>query len=223
MVSEEHLLIVAHQVPEHDEARRRGVLFWRDPTGDWKASNGEPGKAALGMHLDRFSQSIEKLEADELHAEQTHEFLPILDTLVPIMRTVKNLLAALEEARKAVPKDRALIDIRDRSYDLTRQAELLYEDVKNSMDVAMIRKADVQAKAAQQMAAATHRLNVLAAIFLPIATLGAALGTTLTDNWSWSQNPIGFVIFLIIGVALGAIVASFVNLPTKTNHKSGQE
>ena len=33
MRSEGQLLIVAHLVPEHDEASRRGILFWRDASG----------------------------------------------------------------------------------------------------------------------------------------------------------------------------------------------
>jgi len=60
-------------------------------------------------------------------------------------------------------RQRLLIDVRDRAYDLSRQADLLHEDVKNSMEVAMIRRATEQSTAAQQMATAAHRLNTLAA------------------------------------------------------------
>ena len=144
------------------------------------------------MHLDRFAKRLDMLELAQQKAHETDEYLPILDSIGPIMRTIKNFMATLEEARELFPKERLLIDVRDRAYDLSRQADLLHMDVKNSMEVALIRAAE-QTDAAQRMAVATHRLNTLAAMFLPIATLGAVFGTTLTENWSWSESPIYFV------------------------------
>jgi len=217
MQSGDHLLIVTHQVPEPDQPQRRGVLFWLDATGQWRASNGDPGKAALNMHLDRFAKRLEQYEVDEQKADQSHEYLRVLDGIVPIMRTLKNLLAALEQARDLCTKERMLIEARDRAYDLSRQAELLHADVKNSMEVAMIRKAAEQSTAAQQMAVAAHRLNTLAAFFLPIATLGSILGTTLTDNWSWSQSPAYFLLMILAGIILGFVVNQFVNRPYTVN------
>ena len=65
MKSNEDLLVVAHVAPEHDEAGRRGVLFWRDQQGEWRCSNGDPGKVALGMHLDRYAKRIDQCEHQE--------------------------------------------------------------------------------------------------------------------------------------------------------------
>lgn len=70
----------------------------------------------------------------------------------------------------------------------------------------MIPKSAEQSAAAQQMAVAAHRLNTLAALFLPIAILGTILGTTLTDNWSWSQSPVYFVMLIVVGILLGFVV-----------------
>ena len=121
--------------------------------------------------------------------------------------------ASLEEARKALPEERTLIDHRDRAYDLSRQAELLYEDAKNSMDVAVIRRADEQASSTHQMTVAAHRLNMLAAMFFPFATLGAIFGTTLTDNWSWSHSALPFILFLMTGLLIGLTLAQFIARP----------
>ena len=209
------LLIVAHQVPEHDEISRRGQLFWLDSTGEWRASNGDPGKVALQMHLDRYSKRIDHFEVIEAKAQKADDYLPILDGMVPLVRSTKNLLSTLEEARKELPKDRSIIDHRDRAYELSRQAELLYEDAKNSMEVAMIRRADEQTTATHQMTVASHRLNVLAAIFFPLATMGSVFGTTLTDNWSWSKSTMGFTCFLAVGIAFGLILVGFVTRPVK--------
>ncbi len=89
-----------------------------------------------------------------------------------------------------------LIEQRDRAYEVARRCELLYDDAKNGMDVAVIRRAEEQAAAAHEMTLAAHRLNKLAAAFFPIATLGAIFGTTLTDNWSWSRTAGPFALFL---------------------------
>jgi len=215
MKSDEELLVVGHLVPEHDEAGRRGILFWRDSLGEWRCSNGDLGKAALGMHLDRYGKRIEQYEQQEAVAVSADDYLPLLEGLTPLLRSTRNLLESLEEARKALPQERSLIDHRDRAYDLSRQAELLNEEAKNSMDVALIRRADEQANATHQMTVAAHRLNTLAAIFFPFATLGAIFGTTLTDNWSWSQSLVPFLLFLVAGSLIGLALAIFIVRPAK--------
>ena len=219
MDAEGHLLIVAHLVPEHDEVSRRGVLFWRESGGEWKCSNGDPGRVALSMHMDRYSQRLDAFEHQEVAALNADDYLPLLEGLAPIVRSSRNLLEALEEARKAVPDVRELIDHRDRAYDLARQAELLYEDSKNSMDVAIVRRADEQAQSAHKMMVATHRLNILAALFFPFATLGAIFGTTLTDNWSWSQSPDSFILFVVISLLGGMLLTLFVTQGTKAKDR----
>lgn len=215
MKSNGDLLVVAHFAPEPDEASRRGILFWRDSLGEWRSSNGDPGKVALGMHLDRYGKRIEQYEQQEATTVRADDYLVLLEGISPLVRSSRNLLEALEEARKLLPEDRSLIDHRDRAYDLSRQAELLYEDAKNSMDVAVIRRADEQSNATYQMTVAAHRLNTLAAIFFPFATLGAIFGTTLTDNWSWSQSPVPFMFFLIAGLVIGLSLAIFIVRPAE--------
>jgi len=219
MQSEGQLLIVAHLVPERDEASRRGILFWRDAGGEWKCSNGDLGRIALTMHMDRYSKRLDAFEQQEAAANKADDYLPLLDGLAPILRSTRNLLEALEEARKAVPDARELIDLRDRAYDLARQAELLYEDSKNSMDVAIVRRADEQAQTTHQMMVAAHRLNILAALFFPFATLGALFGTTLTDNWSWSQSPAPFFLFVLVSLLGGLALTLFVTQGTRARDR----
>jgi hypothetical protein len=213
MLANQDCLIVAHHVPEHDEVGRRGILFWRDSNHEWRCSNGDPGKGALGKHLAAYSKKLDEYEAMETKAIRADDYLPILEGLAPIVRSVRNLLETLEEARKAIANDRSIIDHRDKAYELSRQAELLYEDAKNSMDVAVVRRADEQAIASRQMSVAAHRLNMLAALFFPFATLGAIFGTTLTDNWSWRDSSMPFLIFLGAGLAIGVLLAKFIARP----------
>ncbi len=109
-----------------------------------------------------------------------------------------------------MPSDRSLIDHRDRGYELARWAELLYDDAKNAMDVAVVRRAEEQSAASHKMLVSAHRLNVLAALFFPFATLGAIFGTTLTDNWTWSRSATPFTLFIVGGLVCGSILAIFI-------------
>ncbi|MEO8270834.1 MAG: hypothetical protein ABI557_14010, partial [Aureliella sp.] len=100
---------------------------------------------------------------------------------------------------------------RDRAYDISRTAELLYQDAKNSMELAVVRRAEEQATASHKMSVSAHRLNTMAAIFFPLATLGSIFGTTFTENWSWSATAGPFILFLIVGLVTGFGLALFVN------------
>ena len=213
MQSEGNILIVAHHVPEHDEPGRRGILFWRDASGEWRASNGDPGIGALGTHLNRYAKRLDEYESAEAKAVKADQYLSLLEGLAPVVRSSRNLLETLEEARKAIPDDRALIDHRDRAYDLSRQADLLYESAKNALDVAVVRRADEQAQTSQKMMLAAHRLNILAALFFPFATLGAVFGTTLTDNWTWAHSAIPFLLYILVGGLTGLLLTRFVSRP----------
>ncbi len=160
------------------------------------------------MHLDRYAKKIDEYEARESSATQADDYLSVLEGLAPILRSTRNLYETLEQARRALPNDRCMIDHRDKAYELSRQVELLYEDTKNAMDVALVRRADQQAISSHQMSVAAHRLNTLAALFFPFATLSAIFGTTLTDDWSWKQSSLPFLIYLAVAMSIGACLAA---------------
>jgi len=211
MIGDKHMLIVAHAVPKTGDSSRRGLLFWRNAEGEWKASNGDPGKMAIANLLEVYEQTLEQFETLEAKAQLAAEYLPLLDGLAPFVRSSRNLYEVLQEARSAAPEVKELIDVRDRAYELSRSAELLYQDAKNSMEVAVVRRAEEQAASSERLANASHRLNTLAAIFFPLATLGAVFGTSLTENWSWSRSSGPFVMFVATGILLGLVLVGFVN------------
>ena len=93
------ILIISHHVPEPGEVERRGILFWREGNGEWRASNGDPGKAALTMHLARYEKKLLEYDAMEEKAVRADEYLPVLEGIVPVVRSARNLLETLEEAR----------------------------------------------------------------------------------------------------------------------------
>lgn len=211
MQEDGQLLIVAHLVPDANETNRRGVLFWLDAQRTWHASNGEAGAAALPKLLDGYSKRLEYYDQLESAALTADQYLPLLEGLAPVARSARNLYTVLQEARKAVTDVPELIDFRDRAYEISRNAELLFQDARNSMDVAVVRRAEEQATASQRMSVASHRLNTMAALFFPLATLGAIFGTTLTENWNWSQSAAPFLLFLAVGLVSGFGLAKFIN------------
>ncbi len=210
MHSDGQLLIVAHRVPEPNEATRRGVLFWFDGQ-QWRASDGQPGKLAVDGLLEVYGKKIEQFDHQEAKAQSAAEYLPLLDGLSPLVRAVRNFYEVLQEARTVTSEIHELIDWRDRAYDISRTAELLYQDAKNSMELAVVRRAEEQATASHKMSVSAHRLNTMAAIFFPLATLGSIFGTTFTENWSWSGTAGPFVLFLVVGLVTGFGLAVFVN------------
>ncbi|MFN3191962.1 MAG: CorA family divalent cation transporter [Aureliella sp.] len=206
MLEDDHLLIVAHEVPDPDTTSRKGVLFWKSAEGEWRASNGEPGKAAIEMLLDRYEQRIREFDNDESAAERADQYLRVLEGLSPVSRSMKHFSTVLADARKAVPEASELIDLRDRAYELARMAELNYQDTRNEMDVAVIKRAELQAATSNKMERSAHRLNLMAAFFLPLATLSSIFGTSFTEGWTWSETPFPFMVMLIVGLASGVFL-----------------
>ncbi len=216
MSHEGQLLIVAHDVPNPEEDRRQGVLFWYGTDEQWQASNGESGSEAIQNLLSKYEARVEEIDQSEQRAKAAEDYLPVLEGLAPVSRSARNLYDVLREARKSAPQLSELIDVRDRAYELSRTTELTYQYAKDSMDVAMIKRAEEQAAASDRMAVASHRLNLMAALFFPLATLSGVFGTTLTDNWSWSESSQGFLLFLIVGLVTGVLLAAFVNSRQKS-------
>ena len=100
----------------------------------------------------------------------------MLEQLTPIHRAVQNLYQVLQEARNMCPDYRDIIDVRDRAYVIERTADLLFSGTKNSLDFIVAKRAEEQVHASHRMAAAAHRLNILAAFFFPIITLTTIFG-----------------------------------------------
>lgn len=213
MHHDSQLLIVAHQVPAPGETTRRGLLVWLDDHRQWHSSNGEPGKAALHNLLEKYMKQLELFDQQESNAHLAKDYLPLLEGLAPFVRAARNLHDVLQEARQTMPDVAELIDLRDRAYDVSRSAELLQQDARNSMDIAVVRRAEEQAAASNRMSTAAHRLNTMAALFFPLATLGAIFGTTLTENWPWSDSAGPFLLFILMGLLTGVGLAMFVNRP----------
>jgi len=223
MVSDGHLMLVLHAPPRPDDNTRIGRFFWRAPDGAWLSKELGSGIAALKKHLDEYEDAIAALERQEEDAHSIEAYFAVLDRLAPLHRAARNLHQVLQEARAAYPEYHDLIDVRDRAYAIERRADLLYSGTKNSLDFAVAKRAEEQARSSERMAAAAYRLNTLAAFFFPILTVTAILGVDLTVvgalvGFDPQANPMtaGFAILIFFGILVfgfiaGGVLTSIIN------------
>jgi Mg2+ and Co2+ transporter CorA len=210
MTADGHLLLVLHQPPEPTEATRKARLFWRDAEGEWRSNALGDGAQALKKHLAEFAARVEDLEERSQTAQSAEDYYRLLQTIAPLHRTTRNLHATLQQARAEMPADRELLNARDRAGEIERSLELLYADAKNGLDFTVAFQSEQEAQRAYEMAVAAHRLNLLAALFFPIATMAAIFGMNLRhglEGWGtpffWGVLAVG----LVCGVLLAGIVA----------------
>jgi len=211
-----HLVLVLHALPGADEIGRRGRFFWRDPEGHWRVAPKAERVASLEQHLDEYRAEIELLEQAEDDARQAIDYFRLLDHLTPLVRSARHLYETLQQARDTVREDRTLIVARDTAYEISRRADLLYEDAKNGLDFAVAWQAEQQADASHQMAVASHRLNLLVAFFFPIATMMAVFDANFThglERWDQTSGPIPLLTVLVVGLLCGGMLTVFVTRP----------
>lgn len=216
MIENGHVLLVLHRPPKADEEQRVGRFFWRKPDGTWLSSESGGGLASLEVHLQEYADRVEQCDQKEERAATAHDYFDVLQAITPLHRAARNLHQALQDARKAVPSDRNLIDLRDRAYDIERNAELLATDTRHGLEYALARRAEEQAAAAHCMAVASHRLNVLAAFFFPIATLSAVFGMNLQHGWENAPPPGPFLAMLAAGLAGGYALKRYISRGQQT-------
>jgi hypothetical protein len=207
MEADGNLLIVLHQPPTPDNAERVGRFFWRDPTGAWKSTFAGTGIQALKSHVEEFAARIDKLEDAVQDAVNSTQLYHALRELAPIARTSRNLHAALQQARELCPDERELIALRDRAGELERAAELAQQDAQASLDFQLAYHQELESQRSYEMAVASHRLNLLVALFFPIATLSSIFGMNMAHGLENTAAPETFYAVLVVGLVAGLILA----------------
>jgi Mg2+ and Co2+ transporter CorA len=203
MFADGHLLLILHEPPKSGETERIGRPFWRNPEGEWRSKNLGEGPQAIKRHVAELALRVANLEEQSSDAELAADFYTLLRKLAPLHRTIRNLYGTLQEARNLVPDDRDLINLRDQVGEIERAVELLHGDIKNGLEFTIAFQAEQQTERTHDMAVAGYRLNLLAAAFFPVVTLGAVFGMNLAhglDRWSTPEN---FWTLLGLGLASG--------------------
>jgi hypothetical protein len=204
-----HLLLVLHQPPGADDSRREGVLFWRNADGQWQFSRGGPGPGALKRHVQGYAELEGKLAQDYEEAMDTTALFDLVETLTPLARAAHNMFQALQDAREAIKGDMFLIEMRDLAYEVDRNLDLLLEDVRNAIQYRMAREAEEQAKLSKEAVRASHRLNILAALFFPLTAITSLFGMNMAHGFSEHSPAIFWLVFLV-GTGLGFAMKSWV-------------
>ena len=205
LIAEKHLLLLLHDVPEPGIPERKGDLFWRDPNGHWKATKQGDGLEVLKNHFQRYEKRIDVLEEEIDLADQAKDYFVVIKRANPLVRAVTNMASALQAARDGFPRTRELVLLRDRAHDLQRSAELLLADAKSSLDFAMAEEVETQSQTGQHIAQASHRLNLIMALFLPLTAIGSVFGMNLESGLN-PANTLYFWLALVLGLAVGYLV-----------------
>lgn len=209
IVGEGHVLLVLHKPPGPGEAKREGVLFWRNPAGEWQFNRGGPGPGGLKRHLQSYGELETKLFADYEAAADTAALFGVLEALTPLVRAAHNLHEALQTAREATGPDPFVIEMRDVAYDLDRNLTVLMEDVRNAIQYRTAREAEAQAALGRQALQASHRLNILAALFFPLTAIASLFGMNLAHGFS-EDSPAIFWTVTAGAIAVGFILLTWV-------------
>ncbi|HWB77574.1 MAG TPA: hypothetical protein VG755_21560 [Nannocystaceae bacterium] len=201
MAADGHLLIVLHDVPDPGRRQRRdAVLFWRAPDGKWSCSaGGPPTIAPLQQHVKAFLDAASHHEVLLEQAISADDWYALVHATMPLARASANMLEALQDAREAVKLDRDLITVRDLAVDAARAFELIHVNAKEGLDYTTAKRAEEQSKNAEHMLVSAHRLNLIAAVFLPVTALATLFGMNLRSGLEGLADPWAF--WVLIGVA----------------------
>jgi len=221
IVEEGHLLLVLHKPPGPDDTTREGALFWRNPSGEWQFNRGGPGPGSLKRHVQSYVELEQKLTQDYERAPDTTTLFDLLEALVPLTRAARNMHTTLQTAREAIKSDTFILEMRDLASDAERNFDLLLEDARNAIQQRTARKAEEQARLSEQALHASHRLNVLAALFFPLTALASLFSMNFAHGLN-EHSPALFWLMFIIGLGLGFAMKSWVlgkPLPNDTSPK----
>lgn len=207
MSAEGHLLLILHEPPVPGVSHRTGRLFWRDPAANWKSSSHGAGLQAMSGHLAEYATRVERLEKELENADNADDYYALLRAVGPLHRSARNLHATLQQARELVPDDPALINARDQAGEIERALDLLHNDASHGLNFTIARHAEDEAEATHQMSLAAYRLNLLAATFFPVATIGTVFGMNLSHGFEDPKYHGLFWVLLIFGLMSGIALA----------------
>lgn len=204
-----HLFIILHHPPTPDRLEREPALFLRKPDGSLLANGYDQGAHKLRKLLGDYRQRWEECDKAYDAAETSGHLLKLLETLAPLNRSSTNLAHALQAARDAAKNDKFLISMRDESEEVSRAFELITADAKLKLDYRIASNSESQAEQTRLMISAQHRLNVLAAITLPVMALATVLGMNVSHGLE-DRTPFVFLLVLALGLTIGFFVKRWV-------------
>lgn len=203
-----HQLMVLHQLPKAHARDRQAAVFWRNPEGAWRCFPGRDNASTLREHLEALATALEGLDDKVEQAKSATDFLGIIRVARPLQRYTRNCHAVISQLRDAVPDDAEVLAARDRAYELERLAENVCDDADNGMQHTIAQHTEEQAALSERIAKESHRLNLLAAIALPVTAMSSVLGMNLSNGLEGLPEPVSFWTIVTITVCVGLFVRS---------------
>lgn len=210
-----HILLILYRVPQPRTNQRQVVYLWRKPDGTWEFSERGMGVQAIGSLLEEYVQIVEETEARQETAKLPEHWYAIVERIAPVHRAIQQMYAVLQETRNAVSDmehQAALQGPCDQASNLVRGCEQLLADAKISMDFFATKQSYIQSLVSRDQARAAFRLNILAALFLPLGTIAAVFGMNLHHGLEAQSSWFFWGIFamgITAGVVIGAYVLNF--------------
>jgi Mg2+ and Co2+ transporter CorA len=215
MHADGHVLIVLHDLPNADDPDTLDAkVYWRKPDGTWKSQGSSATTiAAMRAHVETFVAAIDALEHKAAKATRAKDWFEIMHHAAPLHRMVRNQAAALAEARDVAKGDKDLIAVRDTAQENERSIELINHHARAGLDYTIASNAEASAKGTEHVIESQHRLNLIAATFLPITAISALLGMNLDHGLASYKGPYVFWVVAAGAFLLGLFVRA--SLPAK--------
>jgi len=214
MLHEGHLVLVTHLVPTAGVVERTPALFWRAPDGTWKStSEARGGLIGLRELVEAYRQRSLELETQVEHAKRASEYFAVLQSAGPVLRAARHLHHALQHAREGIHDDRDIIVLRDAAGEVERTCEILLADAKSGLEFTAAKRTEEVSEQSEQIARASHRLNLIAALFLPISALGGIFGANFEHGLEHVASPYLFWAFAATALLLGLVVRAAAKAP----------
>ncbi len=209
IAEEGHVLIVLHEPPGADDRERDERVFLRFPDGKLQCNGRENGELQLNRLLQDYQTAFEQFDESCQTAKMSSELFDLIEQLIPMSRAANNLSQALQAARECVHGDSFLIAKRDEANAISRNMEILLHAAKLSLDFRVARSSETQAEKSKELAAAQHKLNILAAITFPILSIATLFGMGLTHGLE-DKSPFIFWSIFVMGIGLGSLTIRWV-------------
>jgi Mg2+ and Co2+ transporter CorA len=207
MHHEGHLLIILHEPPTAEVGERVARLFWRKPDGTWKTTGSTAATIApLRALVEEYQAAEDRMEARIAAAQKSTDWFELIHDSAPLLRAVRGVHTALQEAREHSKLDTQIISLRDHANDIERTLELIHQHAKSGLDYAIAKATEDAAKSSEHVLESGHRLNLIAATFLPITALGSLFGMQLEHGLEHENAPWLFWAVAIAAFVLGIVV-----------------
>jgi len=203
-----HLVLVLHQVPD-SRAKPHAAYFWRSPSGEWQTSERGQPRRVLAAMIEDYERAVERLEQEYSSTSSASDSFAVLEKLGPLNRAVRHFHDALERAHAAVASDEGRRDLQnfaDHAGEVARNCELLSHDARHALDFHIARQSEIQARHSREVEKATHRLNTMATVFLPLTAVASVFGMNLRSGLE-EAPPWTFWLIMLASVFAGLCVS----------------